>query len=173
MNASDIKDQAAAVTAAAGARELAARAQDLAAAIKTYHRALQAAGWEPVRRAGFQCDTAAGWARQAAAELAGTAARLDRIAAAAAPGTCEVPWGACPVHGATLAGSGGRSWCRTAGCGRAWDYDRDGLPCTEPARWRVTDQDGDSGPMCDGHATDARRRLDGARITPLPGRGRR
>jgi hypothetical protein len=173
MSASDIKDQAAAVTAAAGARELAARAQDLAAAIRTYHRTLQAAGWEPVRRAGFQCDTAAGYARQAGAELLDTAARLDRVAAAAAPGTCEVGWGACPVHGATLADSGGRSWCRASGCGREWDYDRDGLPCTEPARWLVTDAAGDSGAMCDGHAKDARRRLDGARITPLGGGGGR
>ncbi len=163
------KDQAAAATAAARARELAGRAEELAAAIGAYKQELQSAGWEPVRRAGFQCDTAAGQARQAAADLRDTAARLDRIAAAAAPDTCSVPWGACPVHGATLASTGGRSWCRVPTCGRAWDYDRGGVPCAEPARWRVTDQHGGSGEMCEGHAADARERLEGAVITPLPG----
>jgi len=167
------KAQAAATVAAGRARALAARAEDLAAAIGAYKRELGTATWEPVRRAGFSCDTAAGQARQAAAELRDTAARLDRIAAAAVPGMCSVPWGACPVHGATLAGSGGRSWCRVPRCGRTWDYDRGGLPCAEPASWLVADRHGGSGEMCDGHAADARERLDGAVITPLPRSGGR
>lgn len=166
------KDQAAAAAAAADARELAARAQDLAAAIRTYRHSLNAAAWEPIRQAGFQCDTAADYAQQAAAELLASAARLDRIAAAAAPGTCSIPWGACPVHGASLAAGGGRSWCQAPGCGRRWDYDRIGLPCTEPARWLVTGARGDGRVMCDGHAADARRRLEGAHVTLLHGGGR-
>jgi hypothetical protein len=156
--------------AAQRARELAARARDLAAAIAAYHQELRAAAHEPIRRAGFRCDEAAGQARQAAADLDDTAADLDRIAAAAAPGTCSIPWGACPEHGATLASSGGRTWCRVTRCRRRWDWDRMGLPCNEPARWLVTDSAGASGAMCDGHAADARQRLDGARIQPLPGR---
>lgn len=166
------KDPAAAATAAARARELAADAKQLAAAIGTYNRALDDAMWEPVRHAGFQCDTAAAYTSQAAAELLDTAARLDRIGAAAAPGTCSAEWGCCPVHGATLVGSGGRTWCQVAGCGREWEYDRGGLPCTEPARWLVTDSSGGSGSMCNGHAEDARRRLVGAVITHLTSGGR-
>jgi hypothetical protein len=33
---------------------------------------------------------------------------------------------------------------------------RGGLPCTEPAQWAVTDNDGDALVMFDGHALDVR-----------------
>jgi hypothetical protein len=42
-------------------------------------------------------------------ELRDSAANLDCIAAATAPGTCGVPWGVCPEHGNTLTTSGGRT----------------------------------------------------------------
>jgi hypothetical protein len=48
---------------AARARELAAHAEALASAITTLHHDIRAAREEPVRRAGFRCDTATGWAR--------------------------------------------------------------------------------------------------------------
>jgi len=66
-------------------RELAAHAEALASAITTLHDAIRAAQDESVRRAGFRCDTATGWTREAAGELHDTAGDLDRIAAAAAP----------------------------------------------------------------------------------------
>jgi hypothetical protein len=40
-----------------------------------------------------------------------------------------------------------------------WDYGRADMPCTEPARWTVTDKHGHACVMCDGHALDARKRL--------------
>jgi hypothetical protein len=36
----------------------------------------------------------------------------------------------------------------------------------EPARWRLTDKHGEVAVMCDGHALDARKRLEGARAEP-------
>ena len=87
---------------AARARELAAHAEALASAITTLHHGIRTAHEESVRRTGFRCDTATGWAREAARELHNTADDLDRIAAAAAPGNCPVPWGVCPEHGNTL-----------------------------------------------------------------------
>jgi len=149
------------------ARELGTRAEALASAITTLHHDIQAAHDQSARRAGFRCDDAIGCAREAAGELCDTADDLDRIAAASVPGTCPIPWGACPEHGNTLTSSGGLTWCRDAGCGRTWSYDHIGLPCTEPARWTVTDQHGGTGMMCDGHALDAAKRLDGARTAPL------
>jgi hypothetical protein len=150
------------------ARELAARAEALASAISTLHNDIRAAHDASVHRAGFRCDTAIGCAREAARELRDTASDLDRIAAAALPGTCAVPWGVCPEHGNTLTSNGGRTWCRDAHCDRTWSYDHVGLPCTEPVRWTVTDQDGDTVFMCDSHALDATKRLDGAQAAPLP-----
>ena len=38
-----------------------------------------------------------------------------------------------------------------------------GLPCIAPARWTVTDKHGHAYVICDGHALDARKRLQGAR----------
>jgi outer membrane murein-binding lipoprotein Lpp len=51
---------------------LAVRVAALADEIDALHRDIRAARDEPVRRAGFRCDTAAGWLRQASAELAET-----------------------------------------------------------------------------------------------------
>lgn len=160
-----IKDSARHAAAIAGrSLSLVVRIEALADEIDALHRDIRAARDEPVRRAGFCCDTAIGWLRQASAELADTADHLDRIADALKPGTCTVPWGVCPEHGNTLTSTGGKTWCRVICCGRTWNYDRAGLPCIEPARWRVTDQHGDSSVMCGGHALDARKRLEGARV---------
>lgn len=82
------------------ARSLAARAEALAGEIDALHREMKASGDDPVRLAGFRCDTASGSLRGAAEELRDTAADLERIAAAPAPGTCSVQWGACPDHAA-------------------------------------------------------------------------
>jgi hypothetical protein len=158
---------------AAHAQELAARADALAAEIAALHRDNLAAGSEPVRRTGYRCDTASGWVRESAGYLREMAADLGRIEAAAAPGVCAVSWGVCPEHGNTLTCSGGRTWCRLAGCCGTWDYDRAGLPCSEPARWSVRDQHGGSSAMCDGHAFDAARCIDGAQVAPQPATVRR
>jgi hypothetical protein len=152
---------------AARARELAACAQALAAAITTLYHDIRAAQDESVRRAGFRCDTARGGTQGAAGELRSTANDLDCIAASAMPGTCPVPWGVCPNHGNTLISAGGRTWCRAPGCPRTWNYDRVSLPCCEPTRWTVTDQHGGASRMCNGHALDAAERLDGAQAAPL------
>jgi hypothetical protein len=148
-------------------RDLAARAEALAAEIATLHRDMHAADPEPVRRAGFRCESAAGFVRQAAGELRDTAAGLARISAASAPGTCSIPWGVCPEHGNTLVSTAGRTWCRERSCQRRWDYDRVASPCAEPTRWAITDQCGGTSVMCDGHALDASTHIDGARVAPL------
>jgi hypothetical protein len=164
---------AASASAAALARGLAGQARELGAGIEALRRQAGAAG-EPARRAASAtAEIAASWVRQAAASLDEAAADLARVSAAAAPGTCSIPWGACPEHGGTLSGTGGITWCRVPGCGRSWSWDRMSLPCGEPARWTVTDQHGTAALMCDGHAADARRRLEGARLAPLPGTGGR
>jgi hypothetical protein len=80
------------------------------------------------------------------------------------PGGSAVPWGVCPEHGNTLTSTSGKTSCRVVGCSRTWDYDRVGLPCIEPSRWTVTDQTGNASVTCDGHALDARKCLEGARI---------
>lgn len=143
---------------------LAVRAAALTDEIDALHDAIRAARDEPVRQAGFRCDSAVGLVRQASTELGDTADHLERVAAALRPGSCLVPWGVCPEHGNTLTSAGRKTWCKAPGCGHTWPYDRVGLPCTEPARWQVTDQHSAATVMCDGHALDASRRLDGARI---------
>jgi hypothetical protein len=158
-------------------RDLAAQAEALAAAIteaKEDFRAVSDDYEHPVRRAGFRLDEAAGRARAVAGELQATAADLARIAARP-DGSCAIPWGVCPEHGNTLTSTGGKTWCRAPGCGRQWGYDRMGMPCAEPARWKLTDAEGAEALLCDGHALDARNRLEGARVVPLgaaPGGGR-
>ncbi len=160
-----INDSSRYAAAAAGrALSLAVRTEALADEINALHRDIRAARDESVRRGGFRCDTAIGCLKEADAQLQETADHLDRIADAMKAGACLVPWGVCPEHGNTLTSTGGKTWCRAVGCGRTWDYDRVGLPGTEPARWTVTDQRGTSLAMCDGHALDARQRLDGARV---------
>jgi hypothetical protein len=151
------------------ARELAAAADQLKASITAFHADLRA-GDESTRRAGFRCDTAKGWAASITDDMHATASDLDRIAAASTPGTCSIPWGACPDHGGTLRSTGGRTWCVYPGCGRQWDYDRGGLPCTETAAWTVTDKEGGSGAVCAGHAVDIRKH-DWARLTPIASTG--
>lgn len=145
--------------------DLGARARRLATAVNAVHDRLRAAPDEPTRRAGFRLDDAAGEIRHAAVEVEATATDLWRVINRS---ECPADWGACPDHGGTLASTGGRSWCTHARCGRNWPYDRLGLPCTEPAAFDVRDAEGDGGPMCAGHATDARRRIIGVVITPLP-----
>ena len=125
-----INDSSRYAAAAAGrALGLAIRAEALADEIDALHRDIGVARDEPVRRAGFRCDTAIGWMRQASAELQDTSDHLDRIAAAMKPGACPVPWGVCPEHGNTLTSTGGKAWCRATGCGRTWDYGGAGSPC--------------------------------------------
>ena len=146
------------------ALSLAIRIEALADDIDALHGDIRAARNEAVRRTGFRCDTALAWLRQASAELQETADQLDRVANAMKPGACAVPWGVCPEHGNTLTSSGRKAWCRVPDCGRTWNYDRVGLPCIEPARWAVTDMHGARSVMCDGHALDASKRLEGARV---------
>jgi hypothetical protein len=153
-----------ATAAADQALGLAVHVAALADEIDALHRVIRAAGDEPVRRTGFLCDIAIGSMRQASDELQDTADHLVRIASAMQPGGCPIPWGVCPEHGNTLVSSGRKTWCRVVGCGQTWDYDRVGLPCSEPARWLVTDQHGACSAMCDGHAHDACECLEGARI---------
>ncbi len=145
-------------------RDLAARADELAEAIAALHRGLRDALDEPTQRSGFRLGDAAGAAHRIAAELHATASDLARVRGR---GECPADWGVCPEHGNTLSSSGGTSWCRSPGCGRAWNYDRAGLPCTELVMYQVTGEDGSGGPMCGGHARDARQRLTGVVITTL------
>jgi hypothetical protein len=153
-----------AAAAADRALGLAVRAAALADEIDALHGGIRATRDDSVRRAGFRCDTAAGWMRQASGELGETADHLERVAAATKSGACGAPWGVCPEHGNTLVGAGSTTWCQVIGCGRTWGHDRLGLPCIEPARWQVTDKHGAASVMCDGHALDARERLEGARV---------
>jgi hypothetical protein len=157
----------ASAASSSSARSLSARAEALGAEIDVLHGELTAARDEPVRWAGFRCEMASGPLREAAGELRDTAADLDRIAAAAAPGTSSVQWGACPEHGNTLVSGGGRTWCRDTGCKRTWRYDRVGPPCTEPVRWRMIDQHGGAILVCHGHAVAVRAALEHMRIVPL------
>jgi hypothetical protein len=149
------------------ARELAAQADALMDALKAFQAGFRACDDEPARRAGFRLDVARGYAAQIAADLSETAADLDRVAAARAPGTCKIPWGVCPEHGNTLTGTGGRSWCKRSRCGRQWDYDRGGLPCTEPAAWTWVAPYG-TAQVCQGHAAEIRAQLvTAAHLTPV------
>jgi hypothetical protein len=150
-------------------RSLAGQAEALATAIdsaKEDFRRHSADHEDPVRHAGFRLDDAAGQARAIATQMHDTAADLARIAARPA-GSCTIPWGVCPAHGNTLTSTGGKTWCTITGCGRTWDYDRLAMPCAEPARWKLTDQHGAKVLACDGHARDARNRLEGATVVPL------
>jgi hypothetical protein len=155
-------------------RELAATAEALAENINAVHARLRGAPDEPTQRAGFRLDDAAGWARQIGTELAATAEQVARVRARS---DCPADWGVCPEHGATLrsqgTGTGMRSWCTAPACGREWNHDRAGLPCTEPIAFAVRDRTGQTLDMCAGHARNALERLDGgATLTPLPpGRG--
>jgi hypothetical protein len=157
-------------------RTLAGQAEALADAIEASKEDFRAHGADhndPVRRAGFRLDDAAGQARAISGEMQATAADLARIAARP-EGSCVIPWGVCPQHGNTLRSTGGKTWCTITGCGHVWGYDRLAMPCAEPARWQLTDREGAEALLCDGHARDARTRLEGSTIIPLgspPDRG--
>lgn len=156
-------------------RALSRQAEALAAALAAAREDFRAHGADredPVRRAGFRLAEAAGQARAVSAEMQSTAADLARLAARPA-GSCSIAWGVCPVHGNTLTSTGGNTWCTVTGCGRTWRYDRLAMPCAEPARWQLTDREGTQARLCDGHAADARTRLVGATIDPLPHRDTR
>lgn len=126
---------------------------------------LGAAADEPTRHVGFRLDDAAGRVSTVAGDLADTAGDLARVRGRS---DCAADWGVCPRHGNTLTSSGGRSWCRMADCGLSWQYDRGALPCTEPAVSRVIDAQGDETLLCSAHTLDARARLVGATVQPLP-----
>jgi hypothetical protein len=148
-------------------RELAARAEALAAAVDAVQAALAEAVDEPARRAGFRLPDAAGSIRRAGRELEATAGDLARLRSRPA-GTCPAEWGCCPEHGATLTSSAGECWCTAAGCGRRWSYDRLGLPCAEPVAFEVRGA-GDTrwGPLCAGHTVTARRQIEGVEVRPV------
>lgn len=145
-------------------RALAARAAELAADIDAMQERLGAAPDEPTRRSGFRLDDAAYAARQIGQDLEETAGDLARIRGR---GACPADWGVCPEHGNTLRYSGGECWCTASGCGRRWNYDRAGLPCSEQAAFEVRDATGGSGQMCAGHAMDAQDRIVGVTVVPL------
>ena len=149
------------------ALNLAVRAEALAAEMDTLGGDIRAAGDEAVCRTGFRSDYAAADIRRAGRGLQETAGHRGRIAAVTRPRACRVQWGACPGHGNTLTSCAvARPGVGTPGAGRSWDWDRVGLPCTEPARSKVTDRQGGESVMCDGHLLHAPRCLEGARVEP-------
>lgn len=144
--------------------ELLARANDLAAAVDTLAGELSQA--DPEGRAGFRLPNAAGLIRQAALELAESAAELTLAAQEHQPVTfCRMGWGVCPEHGSTLITVGTVTRCAVSGCGRTWEYRRELVPCAELATHRVVDADGGQTPVCVGHATYARD--SGGHVEPL------
>jgi hypothetical protein len=73
------------------------------------------------------------------------------------PGSCSLGWGVCPVHGATLVTTEGRSRCVV--CGVTWDCDREDQHCREPAAFLMG-----VAPVCRAHGQAA---PSSARLTPL------
>jgi hypothetical protein len=152
-------------------RELAARAERLAAEVDAAQAALREAVDEPTRRVGFRLDDAAGQMRRAVDAMVATAGDLARLRSRP-PDTCPAEWGCCPEHGSTLTSSGGACWCTAAGCGLRWSYDRLGLPCAEPVAYEVRGSgDVQWGPLCAGHTVSARRQLDGVEVRPVTAGG--
>jgi hypothetical protein len=90
-------------------------------------------------------------------------AETDRMLAADGTG-CAVGWGVCPDHGNTLSASGGRTWCRRAGCRREWGARRVDSHCNEPAVAVVADQHGGTVRLCAGHWLNAQATLVGAEL---------
>ncbi|MET9340360.1 hypothetical protein [Nonomuraea sp. NPDC003804] len=143
-------------------RELANRAEKLAAAIETLAGDLSQT--DPAGRAGSRLPDAASLVRQAAYDLLETAADLTRLAYR--PFTfCAMSWGACPEHGATLASIGSTTRCTVRDCARVWSYGHDKAPCAEPATHRLIDTTGVETLVCRGHAVAARN--SGSRVEPL------
>jgi hypothetical protein len=148
---------------------LAARAEQLAADMKAALSTLEGAADEPTRRVGYRLDHGSSCVREAAEAITETAEDLSRIRSRGALSrpACKAEWGVCPEHGNTLTSSGGRSWCKTPGCRREWDWDRGGLPCTEPAAFRVVDAQGKEMLLCAGHTIAAREQLVGGTVRPI------
>jgi hypothetical protein len=145
---------------------LATRADQLAEKVATAKQALR----ELSAPVGYRLDDVAGGLRRAAEDIRRTAEDLDCVRARdAMRHSCSAQWGACPEHGNTLVSSGGRSWCRAAGCGRSWSWDRGGLPCTEPADFPVRDAQGKEMLLCPGHTLAARQQLVGAKVEAIEG----
>jgi hypothetical protein len=147
-------------------RALAADAVQLADRIRVMGDRMRTGGDREVQRAAFRLDTVEGSVRITVREaLQETASDLEKILEARGPNTCGIPWGVCPDHGNTLHGTGGRTECMTPRCGRTWTYDRVTLPCTEPITHHVVDAEGGTLDVCNGHALDCEKRLEGATVT--------
>lgn len=99
-------------------RALLAEATVLQGRINDIQQRLRAS--EETQYTAFRLDDAAGWVAQAGRALGATASDLARTRAARDPILCDIPWGVCPVHGNTLRGTGGRTWCTDPTCGRSW-----------------------------------------------------
>ncbi|GAA2699118.1 hypothetical protein GCM10010412_095400 [Nonomuraea recticatena] len=141
------------MSAPAVLHELVARANDLAAVVDTVAGELSRA--DPEGRAGSRLPNAAGLIRQAALELAESAAELTRATQHRPVTFCRMGWGVCPEHGSTLIAMGTVTRCAVFGCGRTWEYKREVVPCAELATHRVVDADGGQTPVCGGHAAYA------------------
>jgi hypothetical protein len=148
-------------------RDLAARAEQLAAEALAVRVALRGSDDRAVRHAGWRLDEIAGHLREAARELVATARDLDFIRDVRSRPHCGADWGCCPDHGATLSGTGDSCRCMARGCGRTWDASRMSLPCEEPPAFRFEDATGNHGLVCRGHAVAARQQVAGARLLPL------
>jgi hypothetical protein len=145
-------------------RELATRADQLALEVHAADQALRGSAGQ----VGYRLGGVAWRLRRAAEDITRTLDDLGRMRARETlRHPCCAKWGACPDHGNSLVSSGGWSWCRHPGCGRSWDWDRLGMPCTEPAAVRVLDALGGGGPMCHGHAMAAREQVVGSALVPI------
>jgi len=143
-------------------RNLAARAAILAADVERVHDLLAGTTDNATQRLQHPLAEAASLMRRAAADVEGSARDLVLIEKGPA---CGVDWGACPEHGNTVVSAGEQSWCRAAGCGRRWGYDRLSRPCDEPVAFIVSDQGHPGVLMCTGHTVDAQNHP-GVRIAP-------
>ncbi|MDQ1678069.1 MAG: hypothetical protein QOC93_3213 [Actinomycetota bacterium] len=152
-------------------RELAVRVEALAAEMTAIRDRMVAGGDSPTQRVSFRLDEGASGVRSGATALTETAADLARVLGRS---DCAANWGACPEHGGTLRASGGVAWCQARRCRRAWNYNRLGLPCSEPAAYIARDPAGDELRWCAGHTLQARAVLAGDHTyITITGRGDR
>ncbi|GGT09045.1 hypothetical protein ACFFV7_38120 [Nonomuraea spiralis] len=147
-------------------RDLARRAQDLAAEVRSVCDAEPAGSPEhdQLRAARHAAD----WLDRGGEDLQRAAGDLARLRALREQ-VCGMPWGVCPEHGNTLSHRANITECRV--CHRTWPQDRAGKPCQEMVRWKVTDQAGTVTRMCDGHVLGARAVLQGATFSRLDAEG--
>lgn len=143
-------------------RNLAARAAILAVDVERVHDLVAGASDDATQRLQHPLAEAASMIRRAAVDVEGSARNLVLIEHGP---SCGVDWGACPEHGSTVVSASGQSWCRVAGCGRRWDYDRLSGHCDEPVAFIVSDQGQPGVLMCTGHTVDAQNHP-GVRIAP-------